>query len=151
GRPERRRDASLAADVDDQCRREQERDESEDAELPPGQPCHGCSAGRDIHREPPSWERPGGPLPPPAGPPEDVVDVVGIGGPRQVAEDGRKVALVAHRRGHATCPPCAGDGSSGPVSTAMRISPSARWSRDLTVPIGMPRVAATSVSGIPKK
>jgi hypothetical protein len=32
-----------------------------------------------------------------------------------------------------------------------RISPRARWSLDLTVPIGMPSVAATSLSGIPMK
>ena len=60
-------------------------------------------------------------------------------------------ALEARRGGHATCPPVIGVGDGGSVSTATRISPRARWSRDLTVPIGMPSVAATSVSGIPRK
>ena len=40
--------------------------------------------------------------------------------------------------------------SIGSMAIARRMSSSARCRRDLTVPIGMPRVAATSVSGMPE-
>src|SRR4029078_12246194 len=85
------------------------------------------------------------------GPSEDVIEVFGGGSGRQLVEDRREGALEARRGGHATCPPVFGAGGGGAASPATRISPRARWRRDLTVPIGMPSVDATSVNGIPRK
>ena len=117
-------------------------------------PRHGIARpedGRRVgHRKPPLEGRQGPWLAHARRGGQDVVDVVGIWHPSEVVEDRREQQVGAPFDRHAACPTLvagAGDGS-GPI--ARRISPRARWSLDLTVPIGMPSVDATSLNGIPR-
>ena len=147
-----KRGRDLALRTGDQQRRDDEGDHHErHRDQPPGRGRRvGPRAGDVSHRKPPFGERPAGPLPHSGGLGEDVFEEVRRGSRRQVVEDARERSFEAFGGGHATCPPGIGDGDGGSVSTAARISPRARWRRDLTVPVGMPSVAATSVNGIPR-
>ena len=78
-RPERRRDALLAADVDGGGGEEQEKDHDRQGDGPPWQAWHQDRLTNDVnHREPPFGERPGRPLPDGGAGGQDVIDVIGI-------------------------------------------------------------------------
>ena len=121
---------------------------------PPGDVAHlGRRACGEVHGEPPFEGGPAGPLPLPRGLAEDVVEVVGhVRGAESSVEELRELAFEAVECGHARCPRARVERST-PMSAAIaeRMTPSERWSRDLAVPSGMPRAAAASGSGIPRK
>ena len=110
-------------------------------------------SSRDGRHEgvPPSWDRPGGPLPCPGGLPEQVDEVVGGLGVGQVGEGARQLALERVDGGHARRPSVTMSDPVAPsLPTVVRMTPSERWRRDLAVPNGMPRASATSGSGSPR-
>ncbi len=111
----------------------------------------GRVAGDVGHGEPPSWEGPRRSLATMRRDREGLVSVVGRRPQVEVLQDGGEVAFEAAVRGHATCPPGTGVGAGSGSTVDRRIAARAKWSRDLAVPRGMPRDAATSGSGIPRR
>ena len=129
---------------------DQDGEDREDRQRSPGRrPCR-RSSKCEVHGEPPFGRRPPRPLAPMRRDRKDAFEVVGIGAHREVVEHVRQVAFGERTRAHADVlarsgSPAASSGSS----MATRMSRRARWRRDLTVPTGIRRVAATSGSGSP--
>jgi hypothetical protein len=153
-RPERRWKLGLPRARDERERRDEQGDDEQGDghRAPPGRGGDG-GGRRDVgHGEPPSCEGPRRPLAMVRRGREGLRPVVGGRPQVQVLEDGGEVAIEAGVRGHATCPPEIGAGAgSGSAAVDRRIAARALWSRDFAVPRGMPRDAATSGSGIPRR
>ena len=87
------------------------------------------------HREPPFGEDPAGTLPCGGSPGQDDFGVIGAGAGTQIREDLRQLALDAGVVVHPTVPPDASEAAGAARPTSARMSPRARLSRDLAVPI----------------
>ena len=140
-------------------RAREQRDPDEGCEEQQGHECRESSRRddgrgrphRDVHGKPPFEEAPRRALPRAGGPREELGSSR-RSGPRRGrpripgrARSKRRSALMP---GSLRRPGSRVRVASGPRPA--RISPSARCRRDFTVPTGMPRAAATSVSGIPR-
>ena len=105
-----------------------------------------------VHSDPPSWAKPGRPLPNTGGLPEDIDEVIRRTRGGQVGQRLREMPLDRiDGRGHAYCPSgtLAGAGASARTMTLRRTDRD-RCRRDFAVPNRIPRTSATSGSGIPR-
>ncbi len=104
----------------------------------------------DVPGYPASEERPPGPLSRATGMPHDVREIIGTGRPADVANGGTQLlrgegASARVRTVHANrSVAVVAAGNSFSSAILMRIASSARFSRDLAVPTGIPSAAAVS-------
>jgi hypothetical protein len=145
------RGVTLGPGHDGDDRPDQQGDQSQHADGAPGKPRTRRGRRRDVHGKPPFGERPGRPLANVRQVAEEgVIEIVRPVLRGQVGQSSREIAFGVTNGGHAICPPGAADPGSTVSSTLMRIARSDRCRRDLAVPDGMPRQAATSGSGMPR-